>query len=103
MFVIEGMDKVRKVIEENRKRKLTKHKKIPNNTILEIDHCSPLELLKLQKNLVRIAQGERIEFVFGKGKHKPEIQKLYDVIRRITFNFFSAFSVRIKIPRHKEI
>ena len=27
MFVIEGMDKVRKVIEENRKRKLTKHKK----------------------------------------------------------------------------
>ena len=103
MFVIEGMDKVRKVIEENRKRKLTKHKKIPNNTILEIDHCSPLELLKLQKNLVRIAQGERIEFVFGKGKQKPEIQKLYDVIRRITFNFFSAFSVRIKIPRHKEI
>ena len=27
MFVIEGMDKVRKVIEENRKRKLTKHKR----------------------------------------------------------------------------
>ena len=25
MFVIEGMDKVRKIIEENRKRKLTKH------------------------------------------------------------------------------
>ena len=49
MFVIEGMDKVRKVIEENRKRKLTKHKKISNNTIIEIDHCSPLEILKLQK------------------------------------------------------
>ena len=58
MFVIEGMDKVRKVIEENRKRKLTKHKKLSNNTIIEIDHCSPLEILKLQKNLLRIAEGE---------------------------------------------
>lgn len=76
MFVIEGMDKVRKVIEENRKR--TKHKKISNNTIIEIDHCSPLEILKMQKNLMWIAQGEGIEFVFGKGKHKPEIQKLYE-------------------------
>ena len=49
------MDKVRKVIEENRKRKLTKHKKIPNNTVIEIDNCSPLEILKLQKNLKQIA------------------------------------------------
>ena len=55
MFVIEGMDKVRKVIEENRKRKLIKHKKIPNNTVIEIDNCSPLEILKLQKNLKQIA------------------------------------------------
>ena len=78
MFVIEGMDKVRKVIEENRKRKLTKHKKISNNTLIEIDHCSPLEILKLQKNLMWIAQREGIEFVFGKGKHKPEIQKLHE-------------------------
>ena len=78
MFVIEGMDKVRKVIEENRKRKLTKHKKISNNTIIEIDYCSPLEIRKLQKNLMQIAQGEDIGFVYGKGKHKPEIQKLYE-------------------------
>ena len=78
MFVIEGMAKVRKVIEENRKRKLTKHKKLPNNTIIEIDHCSPLEILKLQKNLMRIAEGEGIGFVYGKGKHKPEIQRLYE-------------------------
>ena len=78
MFVIEGMDKVRKVIEENRKRKLTKHKKLSNNTLIEIDHCSPLEILKLQKNLMWIAQGEGMEFVFGKGKHKPAIQKLYE-------------------------
>ena len=78
MFVIDGMDKVRKVIEENRKRKLTKHKKISNNTIIEIDNCSPIELLKLQKNLMQIAQGEGIEFIFEKGKRRPEIQKLYE-------------------------
>ncbi len=72
MFVIEGMEKVRRVIEENRKRKLTKHKKLPNNTILEIDNCSPLEIRKLQRNLTRIAQGEGIGFVQGKGMHKPE-------------------------------
>ena len=76
MFVIEGMDKVRKTIEENRKRKLTKHKKIFNNTVIEIDCCSPLEILNLQKNLMQIADGEGIRFVSGKGKHKPEIQKL---------------------------
>ncbi|WP_233456965.1 transposase [Blautia producta] len=50
MFIIEGMEKVRRVIDENRKRKLTKHKKLSNNTIIEIDNCSPLEILKLQKN-----------------------------------------------------
>ena len=80
MFVVEGMDKVRKVVEENRKWKLTKHKKLPNNTIIEIDNSSPLEILKLQKNLMKIARGEGIGFVTGKGKHKPELQKLYDAL-----------------------
>lgn len=78
MFIIEGMDKVRSVIEQNRKRKLTKHKKLSNNTVIEIDLCSPLEILKLQKNLLTIAAGEGIEFVQGKGKRKPEIQQLYE-------------------------
>ena len=78
MFVVEGMDKVREVIEQNRKRKLTKHKKLPNHTIIEIDHCSPLEILKLQKNLTQIAEQEQIPFVYGKGKRKPQIQKLYE-------------------------
>ena len=76
MFVVEGMDKVRRVIEENRKRKLTKHKKISNNTVIEIDGCSPPEILKLQKNLKKIAEGNG--FVYGKGQRKPEIQKLYE-------------------------
>lgn len=78
MFIIEGMDKVRDVIEQNRKRKLTKHKKLSNNTVIEIDRCSPLEILKLQQNLLSIAIGEGIEFVEGKGKRKPEIQQLYE-------------------------
>ena len=78
MFIIEGMDKVRDIIEKNRKRKLTKHKKLSNNTIIEIDNCSPLELLKLQTNLVKIAEGEKISFVYGKGQKKSEIQQLYE-------------------------
>lgn len=71
MFMIEGMDKVREVIEKNRRRKLTKHKKLSNNRILEIDNCSPLDLLKLQKNLSAIAEGEGIAFVYGKGRKSP--------------------------------
>ena len=78
MFIIEGIEKVRRVIDENRKRKLTKHKKLSNNTIIEIDNCSPLEILKLQKNLMRIAEGEGISFVHSKGKTKSELQKLYE-------------------------
>ena len=82
MFVIEGMDKVRKVIEENRKRKLTKNKKISNNTVIEIDSCSPLEILKLQQNLLLIAEGEGIAFANGKGQKKPEIQKLHEELEK---------------------
>ena len=83
MFVIEGMDKVRSIIEKNRKRKLSKHKKLANNTVIEIDNCSPLEILKLQKNLSMIASGEGIEFVYGKGKRKPEIQQLYEELEHL--------------------
>lgn len=78
MFVIDGIDKVRDVIEKNRKRKITKHKKLSNNRIIEIDNCSPLEILKLQKNLMAIAEGEGIVFVNGKGKRKQKLQQLYE-------------------------
>ena len=78
MFIIEGMDKVREVIRKNRERKLTKHKKLSNNSVIEIDNCSPLELLKLQTRLKEIAEKENILFVCGKGKKKPEIQQLYE-------------------------
>ena len=83
MFVIEEMDKVRSVIEKNRKRKLSKHKKLANNTVIEIDNCSPLEILKLQKNLNTIASGEGIAFIYGKGKRKPEIQQLYEELEHL--------------------
>ncbi|WP_246543217.1 IS1182 family transposase [Fusibacter paucivorans] len=78
MFIIEGIDKVRKVIEKNRTRKVNKKKKLSNNTIIEIDNMSPLELLKMQVHLKTIAEGEKIYFTYGKGKRKPEIQKLYE-------------------------
>ena len=78
MFVIDGIDKVRDIIEKNRKRKITKHKKLSNNRIIEIDNCSPIEILKLQKNLMVIADGEGIVFVNGKGKRKPKLQQLYE-------------------------
>ena len=78
MFVIDGIDKVRDIIEKNRKRKITKHKKLSNNRIIEIDNCSPIEILKLQKNLMAIADREGIVFVNGKGKRKPQLQQLYE-------------------------
>lgn len=80
MFVIEGMDRVREIIEKNRERKLTKHKKISNNSIIEIDHCSPIELLNLQIQLMKIAKSEDILFVKEKGHKKSELQKLYEEI-----------------------
>lgn len=51
IFVIDGIDKVRDIIEKNRNRKITKHKKLSNNRIIEINNRSPLEILKLQKIL----------------------------------------------------
>jgi hypothetical protein len=82
MFVIEGMDRVREVIQKNRERKKSNQKKISNNTILEIDNISPLELLKLQTNLMKVAKGEELSFVTGKGQQKSEIQKLYEEIEK---------------------
>ena len=66
------------LLKKNRKRKITKHKKLSNNRIIEIDNCSPIEILKLQKNLMDIAEGEGIVFVNRKGKRKPKLQQLYE-------------------------
>lgn len=77
MFIIEGMDKVREVIKKNRARKSNK-KKLSNNTLIEIDNISPLEMLKLQDQLKRIAEHEAIAFATGKGQRKHDLQKLYE-------------------------
>lgn len=87
------MDKVRKVIEENRNRKLTKHKKISNNTVIEIDHCSPLEILKLQKNLLYLKENEIKSFIKLQDheKRKTRAYKEDENFRR--FNYRSAEKV----------
>ncbi|WP_425445887.1 IS1182 family transposase [Dethiothermospora halolimnae] len=81
MFVIEGMDKVREVIEKNKKRKLSKKKKISNNKIIKISNICPIKLLDLRANLTKIAKGEDISFVSGKGQKKPELQKIYEKVQ----------------------
>ena len=81
MFVIEGVDKVSEIIQKNRERRINHSKKIPNNRIIKINNCSPLELLKLQFNLERVAIGEKIAFVKGKGARKSELQKLYEELK----------------------
>ncbi len=81
MFVIDGIDKVREIIEKNRERKINNKKKISNNKILEIDNISPLDLLRLQLDLEKVAQQEGVLFVEGKGKSKSEIQKLHSEIK----------------------
>lgn len=80
MFVVEGMDRVREVIEKNRQRKRSNKKKISNNSIIEIDHCSPIEILQLQVNLTKIANGEGITFYTGKGHRKTELQQLHEAL-----------------------
>ena len=80
MFLIEGMDKVREVIEKNKERKLNKKEKISNNRIIEINNICPIKLLKLQENLSKISREENIIFVHGQGRKKSELQKIYELI-----------------------
>lgn len=85
MFVIEGMEKVGRVIAQNRKRKLTKHKKLSNYTIIEIDHCSPLELVKLQGNLFRIVQGEGsvLSMDVEKRLWRKDLERMFPLVIRV--------------------
>lgn len=76
MFIIEGEEKVRKTIEQNKVRKRNKSKKISNNRVLEIDHISPLDILRTAITLKDIAREEDIIFVYQKGHRKSKLQKL---------------------------
>ena len=78
MFLIEGQEKVREIIAENRVRKRSNKKKISNNTILEIDCISPIDMLRTASVLKDIAENEGIAFSSEKGHKKSEIQKLYE-------------------------
>lgn len=80
MFFIEGIDKVKAVIKKNRERKSSDLDKISNNTIIEIDNMSPLNILKIQTNLSCIADAEKIPFIYGKGKKKSDLQRLYELM-----------------------
>ena len=51
---------------------------IISQAYIEIDNCSPLEMLKLQTNLAKIADGEEIPFVYEKRQRKSELQLLYE-------------------------
>lgn len=78
MFFVEGQEKVREVIKNNREQKLNNKKKISNNTLLEIDSISPIDMLKTASILLDIAKEEGIIFVTKKGNKKSELQKLYE-------------------------
>ncbi|MEA3423387.1 MAG: transposase [Bacillota bacterium] len=78
MFFVEGQEKVKEVIKNNRERKLNNKKKISNNTLLEIDSISPIDMLKTASILSDIAKEEGIIFVNKKGNKKSELQKLYE-------------------------
>lgn len=78
LIVVEGAEKVREVIEKNKQRKINHKKKIPNNRILEIDNFSPVDMIKTAALIKEVAIAEKIEFVYGKGKRKSTIQRLYE-------------------------
>lgn len=54
MFVIEGLSKIAEKVKKNKIRKKNNQEKLFNNSLVEIDNMSPLELLKLQVNLKKI-------------------------------------------------
>lgn len=78
MIFIEGEERVRKIIEENRKRKHSNKEKIQNNTILEIDNVSPIDMLNTASAIYSIAVEEGIIFASGKGQKKTTLQRFYE-------------------------
>ncbi len=78
MFITEGSEKVKKIIENNKKRKKNHQKKLSNNKILEIDNIGINQVIYLQSHLKKIAGDEEIAFVNGKGKRKSELQRIHE-------------------------
>jgi len=82
LLVIEGMDKVREVIQKNRERKKNKKSKLSNNNILRINNMDINSLSTIIKNLYVISKREGISLLSGKGIKKTELQKLYETAKR---------------------
>ncbi len=82
MFVIKGSDKVKYIINENRKRKKKGIKKLSNNEVLEIGNVGPETFTRILDNLLTIIKDENIQFSSTKGVKKSEIQKLYETFYR---------------------
>ena len=78
MFVIQGTDKVKRVIEENKKRKQKGKAKLPNNDVLEIGNVGPETFVRILNNITRIIEAEKIQLTSGEGAKKSEIQRLYE-------------------------
>lgn len=68
MFIIEGTDKVKDIINKNKERKKINKKKISNNHVLKIDNIGPLQVMKMQRILKLISEKEGISFVESKNK-----------------------------------
>lgn len=83
MFIIEGTEKVTKIIQENKERKKINKKKLSNNLVLKIDNIGPTTLNRMSLKLKSVIEGENIEMVSGKGSRPTKIQKLYEQIFEI--------------------
>lgn len=82
MFIIEGTERVKKIILENKQRKKINQKKLSNNIVLKIENIGPQTVSKIKQILLKLSEEEGISFSHGKGERKTELQKLYDEFTR---------------------
>ena len=93
MFLVEGAEKVKKIIQENKKRKKINKKKLPNNVKLKIDNIGPESIMRILNILLMISEKEGIQFRKEKGQKKPEIQKIYEA--------FAGYGLRLEEYKDK--
>lgn len=82
LLVIDGIDKVREIIENNKFRKKMGMNKLSNNQIIKINNMDIESLNSIKQNLYNIAENENIELLIEKGKKKSELKNLYDDAKR---------------------
>jgi transposase len=82
MFIVEGTEKVKEVILENKDRKRLNKKKLPHKVHFKIDNIGPQSIMKIKQILKKLSEQEEIKFTSSKGQKKHGIQKLYDDFSR---------------------